>query len=100
MRSGAGACARADRRAAAGRAHLRPGRRPDRGDAPGILNRTLFAGLFDTSENEILVVNHPHALAVKVSLPRPSVQGDQHDSDCYAGQQYAPLMELQLPELP
>ncbi|MGW0655305.1 DUF4387 domain-containing protein [Streptomyces umbrinus] len=66
----------------------------------GILNRTLFAGLFNTDENEILVVNHPYALAVKVSLPRPSVQGDQHDSDCYAGQQYAPLMELQLPELP
>ncbi|MFE2707842.1 DUF4387 domain-containing protein [Streptomyces mirabilis] len=66
----------------------------------GILNRALFAGLFNTSENEILVVNHPRALAVKVSLPRPSAQGAQHDSDCYAGQQYAPLMELQLPELP
>ncbi|WP_079174643.1 DUF4387 family protein [Streptomyces mirabilis] len=38
------------------------------------------------------MVNHPRALAVKVSLPRPSVQGDQHDSDCYADQQYAPLM--------
>ncbi|MEU2872774.1 DUF4387 family protein [Streptomyces olivoreticuli] len=66
----------------------------------GILDRTLFATLFDTSENEILVVNHPLALAVKVSLPRPSIQGDLHDSDCYAGQQYAPLMQLQLPELP
>ncbi|MFE5096903.1 DUF4387 domain-containing protein [Streptomyces sp. NPDC056638] len=66
----------------------------------GILNQTLFAELFNASENEILVVNHPRALAVKVSLPRPCVQGDLHDSDCYAGQQYAPLMQLQLPELP
>ncbi|MGW6358562.1 DUF4387 domain-containing protein [Streptomyces sp. NPDC055092] len=66
----------------------------------GILNRSLFADLFDTSEHEILVVNHPLALAVKVSLPRPFVQGDLEDSDCYAGQQYAPLMELHLPELP
>lgn len=65
-----------------------------------ILNRALFAGLFNTSEHEIQVVNNPLALAVKVSLPRPCVQGDLHDSDCYAGQQYAPLMELRLPELP
>ncbi|MGW6600007.1 DUF4387 family protein [Streptomyces sp. NPDC055036] len=66
----------------------------------GILNRALFAELFNSSEHEILVVNHPRALAVKVSLPRPTVQGDLHDSDCYAGQQYAPPMELQLPDIP
>ncbi|WRZ78390.1 DUF4387 domain-containing protein (plasmid) [Streptomyces sp. NBC_01237] len=63
----------------------------------GFLTPTLFAGLFGTAEDEILVVNHPLALAVKVSLPRPTTQGDLRDSDCYAGQQYAPLMAMNLP---
>ncbi|MET9482344.1 DUF4387 domain-containing protein [Streptomyces sp. NPDC006638] len=66
----------------------------------GVLNAALFAGLFGTDEDDILVVNHPSALAVKVSLPRPVVQGDLRDSDHYGGQQYAPLLELDLPGLP
>ncbi len=63
------------------------------------LTPALIAGLFGTEKDKILVVNHPLALAVKVSLPRPTIQGDLRDSDCYAGQQYAPLMAMTLPEL-
>ncbi|MFF8975050.1 DUF4387 domain-containing protein [Streptomyces sp. NPDC014995] len=62
--------------------------------ASGFLNRELFADLYGVDPADILLVNHPLALAVKVSLPRPTVQSDLHDSDCYAGQQYAPLMDL------
>ncbi|MEV0579363.1 DUF4387 domain-containing protein [Streptomyces sp. NPDC050392] len=68
--------------------------------ATGFLNRNLFASLYGTDPDRILVVNHPGALAVKVSLPRPTVQGDLHDTDCYAGQQYAPLMDMELPAAP
>ncbi|MFI6093117.1 DUF4387 domain-containing protein [Streptomyces sp. NPDC051218] len=64
--------------------------------ATGFLNANLFASLYDTAPDKILVVAHPLALAVKVSLPRPAVQGDPHDSDCYAGQQYAPLMDMEV----
>ncbi|MFC5826340.1 DUF4387 domain-containing protein [Nonomuraea insulae] len=63
----------------------------------GFLRPALFAELFDVAEEQITVVGHPLALAVKVSLPRPAVQGDLHDTDCYAGQQYAPLMDIELP---
>ena len=65
----------------------------------GLLSPALFAGLFDAAEEQVTVVGHPLALAVKVSLPRPAVQGDLRDSDCYAGQQYAPLMDIELPSL-
>ncbi|RCG32049.1 DUF4387 domain-containing protein [Sphaerisporangium album] len=68
--------------------------------ATGVLAPALFAGMFGTDIEDILVVAHPLALAVKVSLPRPVVQGDLRDADCYAGQQYAPLMDLDLPDLP
>jgi len=64
--------------------------------ATGFLNRNLFATLYGTDPDHILVVNHPLALAVKVSLPRPVVQGDVRDADCYAGQQYAPLMDMEV----
>ncbi|MFE6887315.1 DUF4387 domain-containing protein [Streptomyces sp. NPDC057694] len=62
--------------------------------ASGFLSRELFAGLYNAAPDDILLVNHPRALAVKVSLPRPDVQGSLRDADCYAGQQYAPLMDL------
>ncbi|MFF2060588.1 DUF4387 domain-containing protein [Streptomyces sp. NPDC058200] len=65
----------------------------------GFLTPGLFAEIFKRDEDQILVVNHPGALAVKVSLPRPTGQGDLRDSDCYAGQQYAPLMAMNLPDL-
>jgi hypothetical protein len=29
-------------------------------------------------------------------MPRPIVQGDLADSDCYGGQQYVPLLEIEL----
>ncbi|MGW2173371.1 DUF4387 domain-containing protein [Streptomyces sp. NPDC001705] len=64
--------------------------------ATGFLNKQLFAGLYGTDPQKILVVDHPLALAVKVSLPRPTDQGNLHDSDCYAGQQYAPLMDMEV----
>ncbi|MEU6986461.1 DUF4387 family protein [Streptomyces sp. NPDC046324] len=56
----------------------------------------LFATLYNTDPEKILLVNHPLALAVKVSLPRPTVQGDRRDTDCYAGQQYAPLLDMEV----
>ncbi|MFE5026059.1 DUF4387 domain-containing protein [Streptomyces sp. NPDC056656] len=62
--------------------------------ATGFLNPSLFASLYGADPDQILVVNHPLALAVKVSLPRPVAQGALHDTDCYAGQQYAPLMDM------
>jgi len=38
-----------------------------------------------------------NAWAVKASIPRPHVQGGLHDSDSHGGQQYAPLMDIEIP---
>jgi len=38
-----------------------------------------------------------NALAVKASIPRPVFQGDLADSDGHGGQQYAPLMGIDIP---
>jgi hypothetical protein len=36
------------------------------------------------------------ALAFKASIPRPRFQGDLLDSDSHGGQQYAPLIEIEI----
>jgi hypothetical protein len=38
-----------------------------------------------------------HARAIKATIPRPYFQGDPRDSDSHGGQQYAPLMGLEIP---
>ena len=53
--------------------------------------------LYNRDPAEIIVVNHDTALAIKVSFPRPQSSGSKHDSDVYGGQQYAPLLGLEVP---
>lgn len=36
---------------------------------------------------------------IKASIPRPVFQGDIRDSDNHGGQQYAPLMDIDIPGL-
>jgi len=39
----------------------------------------------------------PKALAFKASIPRPRFQGDVLDSDGHGGQQFAPLVDIDVP---
>ena len=66
----------------------------------GLLTPRLFADLYGVDRARVRVFHHDLARAVKVSLPRPVRQGDLRDADCYGGQQYAPLVDLPVPELP
>jgi hypothetical protein len=63
----------------------------------GVLNPGPFAGLYGADADKVLVVHHDLAYAVKVSFPRPVRQGDVRDTDCYGGQQYAPLIDIVVP---
>jgi hypothetical protein len=35
-------------------------------------------------------------MAIKASMPRPIFQGELADGDCYGGQQYVPLLEIEV----
>ncbi len=63
----------------------------------GVINRSLVSKLFNVSENEILFFEHDLARAIKFSIPRPSVQGRVEDGDTMGGQQFAPLVTLEIP---
>jgi hypothetical protein len=63
----------------------------------GVLTRELVAGLYGLSPDDVLFFYCDLALAVKASIPRPVPQGDLADSDGHGGQQYAPLMDIEIP---
>ncbi len=60
------------------------------------LTKAMLAELYGQAEKDITLVYHDHALAIKASMPRPVFQGELRDSDCYGGQQYVPLLHLQV----
>jgi hypothetical protein len=64
----------------------------------GVINRAGIACMFGRDPDSIIVVNHDVALAIKVSFPRPQSSGSKYDSDVYGGQQYAPLLSLEVPD--
>jgi hypothetical protein len=63
----------------------------------GVLNKKDVARLFRRGEDDIIVVNHDAALAIKISFPRAEVSGSAYDNDLFGGQQYAPLLSLEVP---
>jgi hypothetical protein len=70
----------------------------DRVVQSGILTPALFARLYATDAATVTVFVHPAARAVKVSMPRPVIQGSADDTDCYGGQQHALLLDIDIPE--
>ncbi|MBI2872938.1 MAG: DUF4387 domain-containing protein [Chloroflexi bacterium] len=64
----------------------------------GVLSKALMARLYNVSEEDVDLYHVDNALAIKISIPRPIASGDLGDSDVYGGQQYAPLVDLEVPD--
>jgi hypothetical protein len=52
--------------------------------------------MFRLKEEDIIVVNHDAALAIKISFPRKHSSGSAYDNDAFGGQQYAPILGLKV----
>ena len=63
----------------------------------GALSREKVAALYGLPPEQVQFFFCDHALAIKASIPRPVTQGDVGDSDGHGGQQYAPLMSIEIP---
>src|SRR5262245_61633241 len=61
-----------------------------------VLKKKDIAKMFNLKEEDIIVVNHDAALAIKVSFPRKHSSGSAYDSDTFGGQQYAPILALKV----
>lgn len=65
----------------------------------GILTRQSVAALYGISEKRITdFVNFDLARAIKFSILRNRPSGSPGDPDIFGAQQYAPLMEIEVPE--
>jgi hypothetical protein len=63
----------------------------------GVLSRESVAALYGLRPQDVQFFCCDHARAIKASFPRPVTQGDIGDSDGHGGQQYAPLMDIEIP---
>jgi hypothetical protein len=65
--------------------------------ASGALSRDVVAACYGLAPERVKFFYCDNALAIKASIPRPVFQGDLADSDGHGGQQYAPLMDIEVP---
>jgi hypothetical protein len=64
----------------------------------GVLTGERFAELYGLRVEDVDAFECDQALAFKFSIPRPRTQGDFGDADMHGGQQYAPLLEIEVPQ--
>ena len=63
----------------------------------GALTREAVAARYGLPPEHVKFFYCDNALAVKATIPRPFTQGDLYDADGHGGQQYAPLMGIEIP---
>ena len=64
-------------------------------DNPGFTPDAI-AGLYRVDAAGVRIYRLPEIRVVKISFPRPTVQGGRYDRDMHAGQQHIPLAHLAL----
>ena len=64
----------------------------------GALSREAVAARYGLPPEQVKFFYCDNALAIKASIPRPWIQGDLYDPDGHGGQQYAPLMDIEIPD--
>ncbi len=64
----------------------------------GVLSRATICALFGLRQDRITdFVEFDPALAIKFTILRPRPSGSPGDPDIFGAQQYAPLMDIQVP---
>ncbi len=61
------------------------------------INAAWFAKTYRLPPEVVVIINYDAASAIKITIPRPTISGDINDTDVYGGQQYGPLVELDVP---
>ena len=61
-----------------------------------VLTKNWIARTYQVPEDSVIFLEIFAAKAIKFSFPRPRIQGDPGETDMYSGQQYAPLMDLEV----
>jgi hypothetical protein len=62
-----------------------------------ILSVERIAAIYRIPPARVRTFVVPAALAIKITIPRPRAQGDLLDGDGHGGQQYGPLVQIDVP---
>ena len=62
-----------------------------------VINAEWFARTYQLKPAVVVIINYDAASAIKITIPRPTISGDIDDTDVFGGQQYGPLVELEVP---
>ena len=65
--------------------------------ADSLITAELIGDLYHVSTEALRIIRIPELHVVKVSFPRPVVQGSLHDRDMHAGQHHVPLAGVIVP---
>lgn len=63
----------------------------------GALNAEMFAKLYHTSVDKVSFFECDLARAFKFSIPHPTTQGALGAADLHGGQQFIPLLDVNIP---
>ena len=63
-----------------------------------IINAEWFAKTYRLTPEVVAVINYDAANAIKVTIPPPVISGDIDDTEVFGGQQYGPLVDLEVPD--
>lgn len=63
-----------------------------------VLTKESFAKIYNVPVGKVIFFEHDAAKAIKISIPRPVIQGSRDDGDIYGGQQHGPLVDIEVPD--
>jgi hypothetical protein len=63
----------------------------------GALNAVMFAKLYQCRPEDVRFFECDNARAFKFSIPRQTFQVDLGDGDLHGGQQFMPLVDIEIP---
>lgn len=60
------------------------------------INAKIFADMFKTEEARVKIFRLPQIKVIKISVPRIVPQGGPAEFDMHAGQQYIPVLDMEV----
>jgi len=61
-----------------------------------VLTSELISSLYKTKIDDIRTEYFDPAWSIKISIPRPQTSGSLKDGDIFGGQQYGPLVDVEI----
>ncbi len=69
----------------------------DRVKNAGAINADWVARTYNLDARDVMIINYDAAHSIKITIPRPVISGHVNDTDIFGGQQYGPLVDLEVP---